>query len=85
MNKIPLVVVGGRKRPRRRTAPFYKKRLSVLEPGQIARISIYNWMAECSKSPKAYIHRAYKGRYQVIESDEKGFTVLCLQKEEGCI
>jgi hypothetical protein len=85
MNKIPLVVVNKAKRPRRRVSPFYKKKLSKLSPGQIARISIYNWRAQCSKSPKTYIHRVYKGDYQVIEQDEKGFIVLCLQKREEFI
>lgn len=84
-NKIPLVVIGMAKRPRRRTSPFYKKKLDKLLPGQIARISIYNWRAECSKSPKSYIHRVYKGDYQVIEVDKSGFTVLCLRKREGFI
>ena len=82
MNKIPLVLLDPVKRPRRKVAPFYKKKLDKLSPGQITRISIYNWRAECSKSPKAYIHRVYKGDYQVIEQDERGFIVLCLQRRE---
>lgn len=80
--KLRLVVVDQIKKPRRKTAPFYKKKLDKLSPGQITRINIYNWRAECSKPPRLYINRIYKGDYQVIEEDEKGFTVLCLQKRE---
>jgi hypothetical protein len=83
--KMTVVVADPVKRPRRRATPFYKKKLEKLSPGQIARISIYNWRAECSKSPKSYIHRVYNGNYQVIEQDEKGFIVLCLRKRERFI
>lgn len=85
MNKMPLVVANPIKRPRRKVTPFYKKKLDKLSPGQITRISIYNWRAECSKSPKNYINRAYNGDYQVIEQDEKGFVVICLRRREKYI
>lgn len=84
-SKMPLVVINRDKSPRRKVAPFYKKKLGRLLPGQIARISIYNWRAETNSSPANYIKRAYGNQYKVIEQDQKGFTVICLRKEEGCI
>jgi hypothetical protein len=79
-NFYDVEVVGGVKRPRRRLIPLYQKKLNNLSVGQIARINIYNWVSRCNTPPIQYIHRVYKDFFKIIEQDEKGFTVLCLQK-----
>jgi len=81
-SKMPLVVINKKKRLTRKVTPFYKKKLERLSPGQITRINIYNWRAETTYWPVNYINRVYGGQYIVIEKDQKGFTVLCLRKEE---
>jgi hypothetical protein len=84
MNKkfIDVSIDGREKKPRRRPTQLYKNRWNKLEPGQIARVSIYNWNVRCNTPPQRYIHRVYKDVYKVIETDNSGFTVLCLQKKE---
>lgn len=83
MNKfIDVTLEGRRKKPRRKPTQLYKNRFNKLEQGQIARVSIYNWNVCCNTPPKHYIHRVYKDIYKVIETDNTGFTVLCIRKKE---
>jgi hypothetical protein len=82
MNNFKVVINGLPKKIRRKRTAFYEKRFAQIEPGKIARINIYNWRAECNTPPQTYINRMFKGYYEVIESDEKGFIVKCLQRKE---
>jgi hypothetical protein len=79
---ISVEVVGRKKRPKRKPFAIYSKKWDKLLPGEIARVNIYNWISRTNTTPKQYIHRVYKGLYEVIEMDAKGFTIRCLAKRE---